>query len=174
MSTGKCPKCEKLITSINLEDIEITHLSQPRWKGISHLCPFCQSILGVQIDPIVTKANVDNETEMSNVGDVINLYAQHIQMLMNEMELIWQRVNAMLIANTIVFGFLASNLGKLNFGEQTITYIGSGGLILCFIWLILNIWGWETQNIRIDYIEKFIEDFESKIPEWYFHISLQG
>lgn len=58
---SKCPKCEKSITNVNLEDIEINHNSQPRWKGISCLCPFCNSVLGVQIDPVALKTDLRNE-----------------------------------------------------------------------------------------------------------------
>ena len=52
MTTGKCPKCGKIITSVTLESVTAGELLGEQWNAISYLCPHCQTILSVQIDPI--------------------------------------------------------------------------------------------------------------------------
>ncbi len=49
LHVGKCPKCEKVLDHINLESIEVGF--EPRWRGLSYLCPFCHTVLSVGIDP---------------------------------------------------------------------------------------------------------------------------
>ena len=61
MHTGICPKCEKMITNVNIEEIPIHLNFQPVWKGVSFLCPYCRSILGVGIDPVALKTDLRNE-----------------------------------------------------------------------------------------------------------------
>ena len=58
---NKCPKCEALISNVNLEDMPIHLNYQPRWKGVAFSCPFCFSILGVGIDPVALKTDLKNE-----------------------------------------------------------------------------------------------------------------
>ena len=58
---GKCPKCEKLVTNVKVEDVPVTVGFQPRWNGSSFICPFCNTILGVGLDPISLKADIVNE-----------------------------------------------------------------------------------------------------------------
>jgi len=58
INTGKCPKCEKLITSVKIEHIDINEVFQPRWHGVSLVCPMCSTILGVSIDPIAIKGDI--------------------------------------------------------------------------------------------------------------------
>lgn len=84
------------------------------------------------------------EEKELGVNDCISLYAQHIQLLTTEMNLIRQRFNAMLVANSIVFSFLVSKLDSLGSDERTMTWVLGGGIILCISWLILNFWGWKT------------------------------
>ena len=61
INIGKCPKCEKTLSSVNIEDVKVNVGFKPAWKGISYLCPFCNSILSVQIDPIALKTDIVNE-----------------------------------------------------------------------------------------------------------------
>jgi len=61
MNTGKCPKCNALIRSVEVEAIDVTEALKPEWKGASFVCPFCRTILGVGIDPIAVKIDLVNE-----------------------------------------------------------------------------------------------------------------
>ena len=58
MNFGKCPKCEQVLMNVAIEDVNITVSFQPRWKGISYLCPFCNTVLSVNMDPIALKADL--------------------------------------------------------------------------------------------------------------------
>ncbi len=65
VNVGKCPKCEKVLSFVNIEEVKAkvgsTSDSWRVWEGVSYCCPWCNSILSVQIDPVVLKAHVVNE-----------------------------------------------------------------------------------------------------------------
>ena len=48
---GKCPKCERIVASANIEAIELK-LSRSSYKGISYLCPYCRTVLSVSLDHV--------------------------------------------------------------------------------------------------------------------------
>lgn len=55
---GKCPKCEKRLTHVNFSAME----SRQGFGGntllaIAHTCPYCSTILSVQVDPIAVKTD---------------------------------------------------------------------------------------------------------------------
>lgn len=52
---GKCPKCEKIVSYVNLVNLPIHVDSRPTWVGVSYQCPYCSTVLGVGIDPIAIK-----------------------------------------------------------------------------------------------------------------------
>jgi hypothetical protein len=54
MYIGKCPKCGKAPTYVELEPVEIKQGLRQSWKGVQYLCPYgdCLAILGVQMDPL--------------------------------------------------------------------------------------------------------------------------
>ncbi len=57
MPDGQCPKCSAPISSVTLETITIK--AQPtNWKGLSYLCPSCNCVLSVSIDPVALKAEI--------------------------------------------------------------------------------------------------------------------
>jgi hypothetical protein len=57
---AKCPKCEKLISSVNTSEIKVN--SDGRiWNGIAYNCPFCFTALSVAIDPIALKFDIVSE-----------------------------------------------------------------------------------------------------------------
>ena len=61
MSQGKCPKCERAVSSVVIDGVSASEfLGSSSWKGISYLCPHCKTILGVQIDPIAVKTDTVN------------------------------------------------------------------------------------------------------------------
>ena len=61
MSTGKCPKCQSQLTNVNLEEMPIHVNFRPAFRGISLLCPYCQTILYVSIDPMLLRDDILEE-----------------------------------------------------------------------------------------------------------------
>jgi hypothetical protein len=53
---GKCPKCEKLIASVNANEIRVNSGTNS-WVGITYNCPFCFTVLSVAIDPVALKTD---------------------------------------------------------------------------------------------------------------------
>ena len=60
INTGKCPKCEKVVTSVRIEDVNVAVGFQPKWQGIAYCCPSCNTMLSVQIDPVALKTDIIN------------------------------------------------------------------------------------------------------------------
>jgi hypothetical protein len=48
---GKCPKCDRRISSATIEAIEL-NISPAAYKGISYLCPSCKTVLSVSLDHV--------------------------------------------------------------------------------------------------------------------------
>ena len=51
LHSGKCLKCEKIISSVLIEEVKVVENFMPRWKGVTYLCPHCHTVLGASIDP---------------------------------------------------------------------------------------------------------------------------
>jgi hypothetical protein len=65
INSGKCQKCEKVITYVRIEDVDVRVGFESRWHGVSYCCPFCNSVISVQIDPIALKTDIiDGVVEM--------------------------------------------------------------------------------------------------------------
>jgi hypothetical protein len=61
-SFGKCPKCEKICGSFTLQEVDASAgIGQKVWRALTFLCPHCQTIVGVQIDPIAIKTDTVND-----------------------------------------------------------------------------------------------------------------
>lgn len=60
---GKCPYCETVILSVNIERVNICDNLSPVWRGVSYVCPNlqCCKILWVSIDPITIKTDTVDE-----------------------------------------------------------------------------------------------------------------
>ena len=58
---GKCPKCENAVTSVSIEHVDVTQAFTQKWHGVSFLCPHCQTVLGVGIDPVALKTDTVKE-----------------------------------------------------------------------------------------------------------------
>lgn len=56
----KCPHCKRSISSVELKDISCNVNMEPKWNGITYVCPHldCSSIISVQIDPIAIKTDI--------------------------------------------------------------------------------------------------------------------
>jgi hypothetical protein len=50
---GKCPACRKVISNVSIDHVRMSAglASQLPYHGVAYLCPFCEVILGVGIDP---------------------------------------------------------------------------------------------------------------------------
>ncbi len=57
---GKCPKCGKLVTWVNTMSAD-AKAGARTWRGVLYCCPFCSTVLGVQIDPVALKADIVDE-----------------------------------------------------------------------------------------------------------------
>ena len=56
INSGKCPHCKKACQTFKIEEADASAgFGQTTWRSISFLCPSCNAILGVQIDPIALK-----------------------------------------------------------------------------------------------------------------------
>jgi len=51
MRTAKCPRCEKVLTSLNIVKIDAFEAPQEKHSAMAYLCPHCEAVLGVVTDP---------------------------------------------------------------------------------------------------------------------------
>ena len=75
-----------------------------------------------------------------------SLFNAHVSVINAGRELFWRRFNTMLIANSIVFGFLFGRAGIAGASRLTDVemWFGTGfGLLLCVVWWILSSMAWK-------------------------------
>ncbi len=53
---SKCPKCEKMMTYIRGDTMDIK-VGSASYKGVTYSCPYCFNAISVQMDPIALKAD---------------------------------------------------------------------------------------------------------------------
>jgi hypothetical protein len=58
---GLCPYCKTMLTRLKLEEMTCSAFMGTQWRGIAYVCPNCQNILNVSIDPIAIKTDIINE-----------------------------------------------------------------------------------------------------------------
>lgn len=58
MNYGKCPKCEQYINNVNTESVDVSVNLTPKYLGVSYLCPLCNTVLSVGIDPLALKTDI--------------------------------------------------------------------------------------------------------------------
>ncbi len=58
---GSCPKCEKPLMRVTIEDVEVSAIAGRALRGLNYLCPTCHAVVSVGIDPIALKADIVNE-----------------------------------------------------------------------------------------------------------------
>ena len=53
MHFGKCPnpKCGLVISKVRCEAVDVAAPDGSNWRGLSHSCHSCGTVLGVQINP---------------------------------------------------------------------------------------------------------------------------
>lgn len=52
---GKCPHCEKMLSSVNLKNISVN--GSRSWHGVAYVCPWCSTVLNVEIDPLAVQSD---------------------------------------------------------------------------------------------------------------------
>ena len=67
MNTGKCPKCDEKLSSVVTQDITLLAGASGQWKGLSHCCPYCSAILGVELNPIAIREDI-----LSGIAKLLN------------------------------------------------------------------------------------------------------
>lgn len=51
----KCPKCEKIMSHVNLETMDIHQNFKKQWHGVVYTCPLCNTALSVSMDPTLLR-----------------------------------------------------------------------------------------------------------------------
>lgn len=54
---SKCPKCEQVVRHATVNEISLDVPGGSSWLGLAYVCPACQTILGVQMDPVALKTD---------------------------------------------------------------------------------------------------------------------
>lgn len=59
---GKCPKCEKPISTVTIEAVPLSGFRMQDLRGVMYLCPNigCRTVLSVGVDPIAVEADTIN------------------------------------------------------------------------------------------------------------------
>lgn len=57
---SKCPKCEKLFTFVNANKVDIHGAGGKKFVGVAYCCPFCQTAITVDVDPMLFKNDIAN------------------------------------------------------------------------------------------------------------------
>jgi hypothetical protein len=58
---GTCPKCGRVVVSVNTAEIDVNTLLGNTSRGIKYCCAHCSCVLGVAIDPITLKVEIIGE-----------------------------------------------------------------------------------------------------------------
>jgi hypothetical protein len=61
INVGKCPKCERTVINVKMENVRIDVGFTPAYEGVSYICPSCNSVLGIQMDPIALNSDLVDE-----------------------------------------------------------------------------------------------------------------
>jgi hypothetical protein len=56
--SGKCPHCKKVISRVKVETIQISAGLKESYAGVTYVCPGCQCVLAVAMDPLALNADV--------------------------------------------------------------------------------------------------------------------
>ena len=59
---GKCPNCQKIPLTVNGGGLDARFSGGGVFKAVTYNCPYCNTILGVQIDPIALRTDIVNFT----------------------------------------------------------------------------------------------------------------
>jgi hypothetical protein len=57
---GKCPNCGNLVSQVSIDGVEGRLSMGQSFNMLTYNCPGCQTVLGVQMDPIAVKTDTVN------------------------------------------------------------------------------------------------------------------
>lgn len=63
MAFAKCPKCEKSLMGVNIEEVDGYVRGQSALRCVAYSCRSCNTVLSVQIDPIAVKTDIINSVK---------------------------------------------------------------------------------------------------------------
>lgn len=63
-----CPYCDATINRLNLQEMTSSSFMGQGWQTIAYVCPFCQKIISVSIDPIAIRADILNAIQQKRGG----------------------------------------------------------------------------------------------------------
>ena len=69
INIGKCPSCGTIIGNVILENVTVNVGFSPAYNGVSYVCPSCNIVLGIQMDPIALNADLSDEIIEKIKGD---------------------------------------------------------------------------------------------------------
>jgi uncharacterized protein with PIN domain len=67
LNSGKCPKCEKTVSKVRLEAVDVNVGFTKEYRGVSYCCVGCGAVLGVGIDPVALMNDTVSKT-MQRLG----------------------------------------------------------------------------------------------------------
>lgn len=102
-----------------------------------------ENLIAEKADPCATKSYSEST--------IVNLFNAHANSINVEKQLIWQRYQAMLVANSIGFGFITGNLSAPPRAMLGCAF----GLLLCLFWLRVTKFGWNHMWDRINRAQRF-------------------
>jgi hypothetical protein len=62
-----CPECNTTISHLNIQEMTSSAPFGTEWRTIAFLCPMCQKILSIQIDPIAIRTDIINAIELKRI-----------------------------------------------------------------------------------------------------------
>lgn len=60
INSGKCPKCDATISNVKVEDVIINTGTATNLRGFSYLCPKCETVLSIQMNPLTLNQDLQN------------------------------------------------------------------------------------------------------------------
>lgn len=60
MTFAKCPKCEKTLLGVNIEELDGYVRGRSSLRCIAYSCRSCNTVLSVEVDPIALKTDIVN------------------------------------------------------------------------------------------------------------------
>lgn len=63
---GKCPHCPENVTTVDVGKLTINAGPHRQIAGMSYICPKCQTVLGVSMDPLVMMDEIIKRVRSEN------------------------------------------------------------------------------------------------------------
>jgi transcription elongation factor Elf1 len=79
----KCPHCDQMILSAEVQDIDLSVGFRPQWKGFAYTCPRCQKVLSVEMNPLTLQTDT--------VSRVAQIVAQQLNQLLAQIVDLFRR-----------------------------------------------------------------------------------